>query len=132
MNKIKTSEAHGDINADEFNEAIRILEEADHQAIIEEEPVEGAVVTRSRANPQRFQLEQDADRYAEYVAMGCREPEPQDIGRVIFYRGFRRTEGNLIKAKETLRNSYLSRHEANVEPANIYFDEAMKDKPDAA
>ena len=25
-------EAHGDINADEFNEAIRILEEADHQA----------------------------------------------------------------------------------------------------
>ena len=64
--------------------------------------------------------------------MGWREPEPQDIGRVVFDRGFRKTEGNLIKAKETLRNSYLSRREANVEPANIYFDEAMKDKPDAA
>ena len=64
--------------------------------------------------------------------MGWREPEPQDIGRVVFNRGFRRTEGNLIKAKETLRNSYLSRREANVEQANIYFDEAMKDKPDAA
>ena len=90
-------------------------------------------MTRSRANSQRFQLEQDAERYAEYVAMGWRGPEPQDIGRVVFNRGFRRTEGNLIKAKETLRNSYyLSRREANVEPANIYFDEAMKDKPHAA
>ena len=76
----KLQEAHGDINADEFNEAIRILEEADHQAIIEEEPIEGAIVTRSRANPQRFQLEQDADRHAEYVAMGWREPEPQISG----------------------------------------------------
>ena len=103
-------EAYGDINADEFNEAIRIVEEADHQAIIEEEPIEGAIVTRSRANPQRFQLEQDADRYVEYVAMGWREPEPQDIGRVVFNRGFRRTEGRAISSRQERRYETLTFH----------------------
>ena len=76
-------------------------------------------------------MEQDADRYAEYVAMGWREPEAQDIGKVVFNRAFKRTEGN----REILRNSYLSRHateHVGGEMANVYFDEAMKDKPEAA
>ena len=53
-------------------------------------------------------MEQDAERYAEYVAMGWREPEAQDIGKVVFNRAFKRTEGNLIKVREILRNSYPS------------------------
>ena len=76
----------------------------------EDEPIE----------PQRFRLQHDADRCAEYVAMGWRETEPQDMGRV-----FCRTEGNLIKAREILRNSYyLSRRGANVEAVNIYKGQA--------
>ena len=67
--------------------------------------------------------------------MGWREPEAQDIGKVVFNRAFKKTEGNLIKAREILRKSYLSRHAAEHvggELANVYFDEAMKDKPEAA
>ena len=67
--------------------------------------------------------------------MGWREPEAQDAGKVVFSRAFKRTEGNLIRAKEILRNSYLSRHGAemnNAEAANIYFDQAMKTKPNEA
>ena len=47
-------------------------------------------------------------------------------------RAFKRTEGNLIKAREILRKSYLSRHAADHvggEMANVYFDEAMKANP---
>ena len=37
--------------------------------------------TRARTDPQRFQMEQDAERYAEYVAMGCvRKHHPQVVG----------------------------------------------------
>ena len=50
-----------------------------------------------------------------HPATGWREREPQDIGRVVFNRRL------LIKARETLHKSYLSRRESNVE--------AMKDKP---
>ena len=66
----------------------------------------------------------EADKYAEYVAMGWRELEPQDIGKEVFHRTFRRSEANLIRARKILRDSYLSRH-------NIYFDQAMKTHPDA-
>ena len=52
----------------------------------------------------------EADRYAEYVAMGWREPEPQDIGKVVFNRSHKRTDANLIRARATLREAYLSRH----------------------
>ena len=55
--------------------------------------------------------------------MGWREPEPQDVGRVVFNRSFKRTN------VEILRNSYLSRHGGEVggaEQANVYFDQAMK------
>ena len=62
--------------------------------------------------------------------MGWREPEPQDVGRVVFNRSFKRIDdANLIRAREILRNSYLSRHGDGVggaEPANVYFDQAMK------
>ena len=40
-----------------------------------------------------------------------------------------------MKARKILRNSYLSRHAAEHvggEKANVYFDEAMIDKPEAA
>ena len=73
---------YGDLEVGELDEAIRVLEEADYQANAEEELRELAVETRARADPERFQTEQEAERYAEYVAMGWREPEPQDIGKV--------------------------------------------------
>ena len=47
------------------------------------------------------------------------------IGKVVFNRAFNRTEGNLIKAREILRNSYLSRHAAEHvggEMANVYYE----------
>ena len=88
-----------------------------------EEPHDQGVEPRARANPQRFQTEQDADRYAVYVAMGWREPEPQDVGRVVvFNRSFKRTDANLIIAREILRTSYLSRlgdEAGGIEQANM-------------
>ena len=86
-------------------------------------------------DPGRFQNEVEADRYAEYVAMGWREPEPQDIGKVVFNRNHKRTEANLIRARQILRESYLERHGGGVageDLANIYFDQAMKTRPDEA
>ena len=71
-----------DLEDVEVNEAIRVLEEADHQANAEER--DSAIETRARVDQSRFQTELEADRYAEYVAMGWREPEPQDIGKVVF------------------------------------------------
>ena len=66
----------GEDAIDEFNEAVRVLEEADHQANFEEEQHEDGVHTRFRVDPGSFQNEVEADRYADYVAMGWREPEP--------------------------------------------------------
>ena len=63
--------------AGEIDEAIRVWEEADLP--IEEEPSPGAIETRAQTNPDRFRVEQDAERYAEYVAMGWREPEALDV-----------------------------------------------------
>ena len=120
---------------DDINEALRIIDDTALEDAFEEEREGAHIETRARTDPQRFQMEQDAERYAEYVAMGWREPEAQDIGKVVFNRAFKRTEGNLIKAREILRKSYLSRHAAEHvggEMANVYFDEAMKDKPEAA
>ena len=60
----------------------------------------------------------------------------------MFDRSHRRTEANLIRAREILKKAFLSRHEggaereaANIsfeEAANIYFDEAMKTRPQEA
>ena len=100
----------GEDDVDEVNEAIRVIEEADLQGNFEEEQREEGVHTRARVDPGRFQNEVEADRYAEYVAMGWREPEPQDIGKVVFNRNHRRTEANLIRARQILRESYLERH----------------------
>ena len=44
------------------------LEEADLR--LEEEPSPGAIETRAKTNPDRFRVEQNAERYAAYVAMG--------------------------------------------------------------
>ena len=57
--------------------------------------------------------------------MGWREPEPQDIGRVVFNHNHKRTEANIIQARQILHESYLERHVGcgNMEElANIYFD----------
>ena len=120
---------------DELDEAIRVLENADTYDEDEDEITPDHPVTRSAINHDRFQAEQEAERYAEYVAMGWREPEAQDLGKVVFNRNFRRTERNLAQAKETLRKSYLSRHGDEIvqeESANIYFDQALKTKPKEA
>ena len=58
-----------------------------------------------------------------------RQPEPQDIGKVVFNRNHRRTDANLIRARAILREAYISRHAGDagaVEQANIYFDQALK------
>ena len=34
--------------------------------------------------------------------MGWREPEPKDVGKVVFNRNFKRTQANLIRAREIL------------------------------
>ena len=109
---------------DELNDAIRVLEEAD--AYEEEEILPDRPVTRSTTNPDQFRTKKEAEKYAEYVAMGWREPEAQNIGKVVFNRNFKRTEGNLTRAKETLRQSYLSRHGREA------IQEALKTKPKEA
>ena len=51
-----------------------------------------------------------------------REPEQQDVGRVVFNRSFKRTDANLIRAREILRNSYLFRQgdeAGGAEQANV-------------
>ena len=65
---------------DDISEAVRILDNTTLEDAFEEERDGAHIETRTRTDPQRFLLEQDADRYAEYVAMGWREPEAQDIG----------------------------------------------------
>ena len=67
--------------------------------------------------------------------MGWREPEAQDVGKVVFDRSHRGTEANLIRARKILKKAFLSRHEEGAEreeAANIYFDEAMKNRPQKA
>ena len=54
---------------------------------MEEEPQPGAMETRAQAKPDQFRVEQDAEHYFEYVAMGWREPEAQDVGKVAFNMG---------------------------------------------
>ena len=54
-----------------IDDTIRTLEEDELPA--EEEPTPGAMVTRVQTNPDHFRVEQDAERYAEYVAMGWRD-----------------------------------------------------------
>ena len=65
---------------DDINEAVRILDNTTFEDAFEEERDGAHIETRTRTDPQRFLMEQDADRYAEYVAMRWREPEAQDIG----------------------------------------------------
>ena len=115
---------------EDLHDAIRVLEQAEENF---EETRSGATSTRANTNRERFDEAMEADRYAEYVAMGWREPEPQDIGRIVFNRNFKRTDANLIRAREILKRAYLSRHGGEFnEPANIYFDQALKSKPTEA
>ena len=68
------------------------------------------VQTRSAVKDrERLELERDAERYAEYVAMGWRKPELGDEELAVFDRKHRRTETNLAKAREQLRSAYLKR-----------------------
>ena len=90
------------------------------------EPDHGAISTRANTNLERFRAEEEADKYAEYVAMVWREPEVQDVGKVVFNKAHRRTEGIVIQ--ETLIYPDMEEQEA----ANIYFDQAMKTKPTEA
>ena len=115
---------YGDLKVGESDEAVRVFEEADYQ----EELREPAVDTRARGDPERSQ--------AEHEAMGWREPEPQDIGKVVFNRGLGGSTLTLF-ARELLytRGLYLPRHAGEVggaEQTNMYFDQAMKTRPKEA
>ncbi len=63
---------------------------------LEKKPSPGAIETRAQTNPVRFRVEQDAERYAEYVAKGWGEPETQDVGQSCVRSSHRRTKANLI------------------------------------
>ena len=87
---------------DELGEALRVLENAVN---IEEEPDHGAISTRANTNPERFRAEEEADKYAEYVAMGWREPEVQDVGKLYSTRlivGPKATSSEPRRSSETL------------------------------
>ena len=109
----------------------------------------GGLVTRSRVeNRDQLELERNAEWYAERVAMGLLEPEPEDRDRVIFNRRHRRTEANVMKAQEVLRKAYLERYgglggdEAahstaageglETEFSGVLFQQAMRTRPEAA
>ena len=99
-------------------------------------------MTRAQSNPDRFRVEQDAERFAEYVVTGWREPAAQDVGTMEFNRTHRRSEANLVKAREILEKAFLSSHDEGAEreaacivfeeAANIYFNEAMNTRPHEA
>ena len=72
-------DGYEDLEDGEVNEAIRALEEADHQANAEEER-DSAIETRARVDRSRFQTELEADRYAKYVATGWRKPDDEFRG----------------------------------------------------
>ena len=101
-------------DVDEVNEAI--------QGDFEEERREEGDHARARIDPGRFRNEMEADCYAEYVAMGWREPEPRDIEKVVLNRNQKRTESNLIRVPfgEAWRSVDWE------ELSNIYIDQAMK------
>ena len=129
------------------------LEEGGYLAESGEEVLpRGGPTTRSRVDdPQRLELEREADRYAEYVAMGWRPPDPEDEGTVRFGNQHRRNEGNLARARETLRRAYLERYGdtmdnrhgvdtaveeiaglTNFEEVNVLYHEAIRVRPEAA
>ena len=90
MNDDDASEYNRDDDIDELNEALRVLERAYEEREFDDNDGDGddepRVVTRALAEPDRLRLEQVADHYAEYVVMGWRGLEPQDIGKVVFNR----------------------------------------------
>jgi hypothetical protein len=83
-------------------------------------------------------LEREAERYAEYVAMGWQEPEPEDRGTVVFGRTHRRTEANLIRAREVLKKAYTGRRLREevgglaTELVNLYYTQALKTRREDA
>ena len=83
--------------------------------------------------------------------MGWRPPDPEDEGAVKFGKTHRRTEGNLARARETLKRAYLERYGDTVRnrngvdaadqeiadmtsfvEVNLLYQEAMKARPEAA
>ena len=98
------------------------------------------VVTRSQVADRGEELETEraAERYADDVVMGWREPELDDVGRVTFGAGNRRTDLNLARARGVLKKAYLERvatdvmGETQVEEVHIYYEQAKKTRPDEA
>ena len=94
----------------------------------------------------RLELERRAQLYGEWVASGRQEPEPEDVGKVVFDRKNRRTEAKVIQAQEVLRQAYLQRYgadvnqrveddrsqELNTEFSGILYQQALKSRPEAA
>ena len=68
------------------------------------------LIQELQVNQERFQTEHDADRYAEYVAMGWREPEPQYIGKVVFrinyWKEFLRKDGKILVELDKIMYGY--------------------------
>ena len=78
--------------------------------------------TRALANSDRFKFEKGAERDAKYLALGRREPDAQDVDKVI------------PRAKKILRRANRSRYYDGTErkAANSFFEEAMKTGPKEA
>ena len=147
-----------DLNDDQIQEALNVIqasEDANREVVVDvlPQPVHDPVaavdanrpLTRSNVGDrERLELERRAQLYGEWVASGRQEPEPGDVGRVVFNRSHRRTEANVIRAQEVLRRAYLERYGGATLPeddtgelleheqSNILYQQAMKERPEAA
>ena len=103
-------------------------------------------MTRAQvSNRDELELERRAQLYGEWVAPGRQDPEPEDIGRVVFNRRHRRTEANVVRAQEVFRRAYLERYgprdsvavtgtdrDLEVKQIGILYHLALRSRPEAA
>jgi hypothetical protein len=137
----------------ELDEALELLGAREEQelggALLADERAEAEehidpadiVAARTRNADGGRQLELAAEEYADRVVRGYQRAEPEDTGRVVFDKDFKRTERNEMRAREILRSAYMERYaeEApavpDVEPVvlvNMYFQKALKQRPTEA
>jgi hypothetical protein len=100
IQQVDALEEEGDLVADEHQEEVK-------QPIVNRRD-EGPVTRSTVDDVERLELEREAENYAEYVARGWRDPEQQDVGKVVFGKGNPRTDANLARANGVLKEAYLS------------------------
>jgi hypothetical protein len=100
---------------------------------------EGMTTRANVEDKRKLLLEREADKYAEYVAMGWKKPDEVDDHLSKFSRKHPRSEVNLFRAMNDLRNSYLRRYGKDEittesvnsllqESTNILYEQARKQR----